>query len=373
LAGRSVIGILGEPVRKVGVVVAAGLVVLAASCSSSSGSKAASGGKSTSRVTAAIPASAVPAAPSVGCTLQNPAPAAGSTKQTITSGGASRWYWLDLPPAVSTGKPLPLVLDLHGYSEGADVHVAMSGLGKFGESQGFVTVTPQGSGKVPRWNTGLHSADMNFLGHLLDVVERKECIDTNRVYSTGLSNGAFMTSAVACRYSDRIAAVAPVAGARVITGCKLTRPVPIVAFHGTADGYVSFNGGLGQKGLDLPAPDGSGRKLRDIATPSQLAAGGKDSIPKIMEAWAKRNGCAPGTKEQKVAVDVFEVTSNCPPGAEAVLYRVEGAGHTWPGSPFSQSIVSIVGPTTMNINANEIMWDFFMKHPLGAASGNAGS
>ena len=74
------------------------------------------------------------------------------------------------PPAYDGTHALPLVLDLHGYSEGADVHVAMSGLGKFGESEGFVTITPQGSGVVPMWDTSLQSADMNFLGDALDTV-----------------------------------------------------------------------------------------------------------------------------------------------------------------------------------------------------------
>lgn len=355
--------------RKVGVVVV-GLTVLAAACSSSTGAQSGSGSSSTSRAAAVPPASAVPAAPSAGCTPRNSAPAAGSTKQTITSGGVSRWFWLDVPPAVSGGNPLPLVLDLHGYSEGADIHTQMSGLGKFGESKGFVTVTPQGSGAVPMWDTGFHSADMNFLGDALDTVEQKMCIDTNRVYSTGLSNGAFMTSAVACRYSDRIAAVAPVAGARVITGCTLTRPVPIVAFHGTADGFVSYDGGLGQSALDLPAPDGSGRKLGDTLSPKELAkwrAAGR-AIPDTMQAWAVRNGCPKGHREQQVAADVTRLVYACPPSKAVELYRVTGGGHTWPGSPFSVAAGSLVGHTTMNISADEIMWRFFQDHPLRPGS-----
>lgn len=351
------------------IVLAGGLVALA-SCSSDGSTatkkaptSSASLAKPAKSVKGVDPAS-IPAAKSAGCSGAAASVTAGQTKATTTSSGEERWYYQDVPPAHDGTTPVPLVLDFHGYSEGADVHLQMSGLTKFGATKGFATLTPMGTGPVPRWDTKLGSKDLIFTGEMLDAAEKNLCIDTNRVYVTGLSNGAFMTSAVACAYSDRVAAVAPVAGVRNIDGCAPKRAVPIVTFHGTADGYVSFNGGLGEKGLDLPAPDGSGKKLRDIATPSQLAAGGADAIPKIMEAWAKRNACGTGTKEQKIAADVFEVSYACQPGSEAILYRVEGGGHTWPGSPFSQSIVSIVGPTTMNINADEIMWDFFMKHPL---------
>ena len=131
---------------------------------------------------------------------------------TTTSDGAERWYYLHVPPQHDGTTPLPLVLDLHGYGEGAQVHLAMSGLGAFGDEQGFVTVTPEGQGTVALWDIALDSVDLDFVGNLLDEVERTACIDLARVDVTGLSNGAFLTSAIACRWSDRVAAVAPVAG-----------------------------------------------------------------------------------------------------------------------------------------------------------------
>jgi polyhydroxybutyrate depolymerase len=170
---------------------------------------------------------------------------------------------------------------------------------------------------------------------------------------------------MACEHGDRVAAVAPIAGARVIDGCEFSRPVPVVAFHGTADGYVAYDGGLGEAALDLPAPDGSGRTLRDLATSEDLAAGrGSDSVPTIMEAWAERNGCRTATTERVVTPEVTEIAFRCPADASTVLYRIAGGGHTWPGSGFSDSIASIVGPTNMDVSANEIMWSFFQDHPL---------
>jgi len=357
-------------VRTSGVLALGALLTLSA-CSSGSAAKASSptstAKSSKPKVDAVDPAS-VPVAKSPGCSAAGSV-APGETKETLTSGGDSRWYFRNVPPDHSLGKGVPLVLDLHGYSEGAQIHLLMSGLEKFGDAKGFVTLTPQGTGPVARWDTTLGSKDLKFLGDLLDTAESQLCIDTNRVFVTGLSNGAFMTSAAACQFNDRVAAVAPVAGVRTIKGCTFKRSVPLVAFHGTGDQFVTFDGGLGQKALDLPAPDGSGKKLGDTLTPEQRKAGGGDSIPTIMAAWAKRNGCGSARPtEETIAADVTKVTYPCPKGAETILYRVTGGGHSWPGSSFSQNIVNIVGPTTMNVNADEIMWAFFVAHPLNPAT-----
>lgn len=341
-----------------------GAALVAAGCSSDgSAPRSASSTTATSARPPTDPAS-VAAAKSSGCDGTESVVAAGQTKQTLTSEGEERWYYRDVPAAAGAGTAVPVVFDFHGYSEGADVHLQMSGLSKLGAEQGFVTITPQGTGPVARWENTIGSKDQTFFGEMLDQVEADLCVDTNRVYVTGLSNGAFMTSAIACQFSDRVAAVAPVAGVRDIEQCTPKRAVPIVAFHGTADGFVTYDGGFGEQALDLPAPDGSGQKLRDTLTPAQIKAGGSDSVPTIMAAWAQRNDCTKTTRDESVAADVTKISWACPPGRDTVLYRMTDGGHTWPGSAFSQAIESIVGPTTMNIDANAIMWEFFASHPL---------
>jgi polyhydroxybutyrate depolymerase len=296
---------------------------------------------------------------SPGCQKNEVMPS-GEAKITMTSGGKQRWYFRHIPPVPN--EPSPVVLDLHGYSEGATVHEMMSNLGAFGDANGFITITPQGQGKVARWDTKLDSADMQFIGDLLDEVEQDLCVDQNRIYVTGLSNGAFMTSAVACKYADRIAAAAPVAGIRDIAGCKPSRPVPVIAFHGTGDTFVAYDGGPGSSVANLPAPDGSGKTLGEEGLDSGQPKG--PTIPEITADWAKRNGCRTKRTETTVTADVDLITFSCPKGAEAELYRVNGGGHSWPGSAFSQQVGSVVGPTTMSISANELMWKFFQEHPL---------
>ena len=203
-----------------------------------------------------------------------------------------RWYIRHVPPRYEPAKPLPVVIDLHGYSSGAAFEAAATGLGKYGDAHNFVTITPEGSGdpKFVTWDTALGSADVKFFADLLDHVEHTMCIDTRRVFVAGYSQGAFMTSTLACVYADRIAAVAPNAGIRDAPGCKPSRPVPVVAFHGTADRHIAYRGGLGPDGLKLPAYDGSGRTMGEEGLQHRPPLNGA-AIPVIAAAWAKRNGC----------------------------------------------------------------------------------
>jgi len=138
--------------------------------------------------------------------------------------------------------------------------------------------------------------------------------------------------------------------------------VPVIAFHGTADTFVAFDGGLGSSVADLPQPDGSGT-LGDAAEDAEDEPAGP-TVPETVAAWAARNGCEGDPAEEVVADDVTLLAHPCPPGAFAELYVVDGGGHTWPGSEFDLSIESIVGPVTMSIDANELMWAFFQEHPL---------
>jgi polyhydroxybutyrate depolymerase len=330
------------------------------------GACSSTGSNASSAPAAAAPATTmaavdVPASASPGCTAV-PAVLASEQKVDITSGTDARYYLQHVPPAHNGVTPVPLVLDLHGYSEGATIHEQQSALGPFGDLKGFVTITPQGQGPVARWDTTLGGSDLAFLGQVLDQAEATLCVDQNRIFVTGLSNGAFMTSAVACQFAGRVAAAAPVAGIRDLDGCRPSRPVPVIAFHGTADQFVPYDGGLGSAAANLPAPDGSGRTLGEISAvdPSQKGP----SIPEITASWAGRNGCQTTPTESTVTADVTLLSFDCPAGAEVELYRVTDGGHSWPGSEFSKKIVSIVGKTTDTISADELMWAFFVAHPI---------
>jgi len=306
----------------------------------------------------------VGAKPSPGCKAAPVAP--GAQRVDTTSGGAPRWYLRRVPPSYDGTKPVPLVVDLHGRLEGAELHETNSKLGAFGEAHGFVTITPQGSGSVvPDWEVEPDSLDVSFIGDLLDEAGRTLCIDDRRIFVTGYSGGAFLATRLACVYASRIAAIAPVAALRNPAGCKPARPVPVVTFAGTGDAFVAFTGGLGSQAQVTPANDGTGRMLGETSGGKEVARSA--AMPKILAAWAKRNHCTGKPKATNVASDVTLVSYACPKHADVELYRITGGGHTWPGSEFSRQIESILGPTTFSINANDVMWKFFEAHPLRAS------
>lgn len=182
------------------------IVVCAAACALLAG--ACSGDDDDDARPQEIEAEPVTSVPSGGCGTSSTA--AGEEKVTLQSGGVERWYLRHVPAAHDGTTPIPVVVDFHGYSEGADFHASYTHLGEFGDEKGFVTLTPHGDGVVPMWQTVVGSVDMDFVGAMLDEVGNDLCIDTARIYATGLSNGAMMTSAVSCDLADRFAAAAPV-------------------------------------------------------------------------------------------------------------------------------------------------------------------
>jgi len=265
-------------------------------------------------------------------------------------------------PVSAPDEPLPLVLDIHGLMEGAQIRSVHSGLGAFGRAHGFVTVFPQGTGDPARWDAAEREGnpDLAYMDQLLDHVLDTRCIDEARVYATGLSYGAMMTSLLTCERSERFAAVAPVDGITAPEECDQQRTVPIVTTHGTEDPILLFNGGVGDLSSFL---GGDGPDATTTTVPTDLDGEG---YPATVATWARRNGCDPQPTDQRIGESVLHRVYDCPDGADVEFYVVEGGGHTWPGSEFSEGIEHITGPTTFEIDWNEIAWGFFQRHALAS-------
>jgi polyhydroxybutyrate depolymerase len=250
-----------------------------------------------------------------------------------------------------------LVIDYHGLREGAEIHTLMSAFSPVAEREGFVVAFPQGQFDPVRWNAspttqfiGDPNDDLTFTDDIIDSLGASLCLDRTRVYAAGLSYGGFMTSLLACGRSDRFAAVAPVAGLRLLDPCPQERPVPIITFHGTDDAIVKFNGGFG------PIPLG-------LATPTAADLNGP-GIPAYVAGSAARNGCDPTPTDTQLTDEVIHRVYQCPIGADVEFYIVVGGGHTWPGSAFSRAIEAIVGYTTFDISASDLAWEFFEQFQL---------
>ena len=173
---------------------------------------------------------------------------------------------------------------------------------------------------------------------LLDHIEATFCVDTARVYSTGMSDGGAMTSVLACVASDRFAAFGAVAVEVYFKGCGGNRPVSIMAFHGTADRIVPFDGGK-----------------------TAVAGATLGPAPAAMAGWAAHDHCDAEFVDTRIGSEVRRRTwSGCDGASSVVFYIIDGGGHTWPGSiPIAR-----FGMTTQQINASDTIWAFFAAHPL---------
>jgi predicted peptidase len=134
-------------------------------------------------------------------------------------------------------KKWPMIMFLHGAGErGNDIkRVTKQGLPKMiaqGKSFDFIIVSPQCPNDV--W----WPEENETLINLLDEIEKKYRVDTDRVYLTGLSMGGFGTWSLAIAYPDRFAAIAPICGGGERYGGMRLKKVPVWAFHGAKDNVV---------------------------------------------------------------------------------------------------------------------------------------
>lgn len=336
------------------------VALLAVSCSSDPGAEEADGASAEPTATTPTTSAATVPARTPGCDTDAASVGPRNTHERVdlTSDGADRWY-SQLVPTSYDGEPTPLVVDLHGYLSGSAGQVAMSDFATVAEEEGFVLATPQGNGDMPYWNAVPHPDlpdDVAFVEQVIDDVGAHLCIDPARVYVSGFSNGAFLTSLVACELSDRVAAVAPVAGLLLPADCAPTRPVPVLAVHGTDDRYVSFTGGDNPGLADLTWNDESTRAFDGLPFAE---------VTTTAATWAEVQGCEPDPTQTEVGptVDLTEYTG-CDDDSTVQLYVVEGGGHAWPGSEFSVASEPILGTTTDEIDASEVIWTFFEDHSL---------
>jgi polyhydroxybutyrate depolymerase len=263
----------------------------------------------------------------------------------MVSSGQKREYLLHVPSSYDRSKPTPLVISMHGAAGWPAHQMDTSRWNRLADEHGFIVVYPAGSGAPRIWNVTRGAGlmrDVRFISGLIDTLEAAYNIDPTRIYANGLSNGGGMAFVLSCALSNRIAAVGMVAAAQTLpwSWCTDHRPVPMIAFHGTADLMTPYHGG------------------RSPAAPDPFP-----SIPTWTANGARRNQCGTNPVESVVAADVTRLEyTNCADDAAVVLYTVQGGGHTWPGGkPMPEWLA---GVTSNGVDATSQMWAFFREHPL---------
>ncbi len=273
----------------------------------------------------------------------------------ITSGGLRRTYYLHVPHTYSAGAPTPLVIALHGHFGNGRNMEGLSHFAAIADRSGFIVAYPDGIDRG--WNDGRVGAnegidDIAFFRDLIALLQSHYSIDANRIYATGMSNGGFMSYRSACELGGQIAAIATVAatmGEALASTCRPARPMSVCLIQGTADPFVLWNGG----------PVAGGRRGRGWAL----------SVDETVKYWVEVNGCDSTPRSMQLpilnAADPTRIFSyqylNGREGAEVILYRIENGGHTWPGG-LQYLPVRMVGPASSQMDASQVIWDFFFRH-----------
>lgn len=274
-----------------------------------------------------------------------------SVNGTIQHNGLTREYSVYVPTMYNANTTVPLVLNLHGYTS---VNWQQEFYGDFrpiADTANFIIVHPNGTLDANNnryWNVGFFPStvdDVGFLLALIDTLSATYNIDPNRIYSTGMSNGGFMSYRLACE-TARFAAIASVTGGMttsVYNNCAPTKPIPVMEVHGTADPTVAYGGSA----INLHT----------------------DSVVKY---WVNKNHCnpvpsitnVPNTNQVDGATAEHHVYIGGDNGTSVELYRIIGGGHTWPGAGFT------IGVTCQDFSASKEIWRFFSQYSLSTNIAN---
>jgi polyhydroxybutyrate depolymerase len=219
-----------------------------------------------------------------------------------------------------------------------------TGFTAIADTAGFILVHPDGTldgsatshWNVGGWTVGSTVDDVGFTNLMIEEISANYNVNANRIYSTGMSNGGYMSFLLACQLSDRIAAIASVTGSmtpQTYTACNPSHPTPVLQIHGTADGTVPYEG----------SPTWS------------------YGIEDVLSYWVTYNNCNTTPTITSMPdintgdgsnVDYF-VYDGGDNGVTTEHFKVYGGDHDWPG---------VWG--NMDINASIEVWKFFSKYDI---------
>ncbi|MCF8459330.1 MAG: T9SS type A sorting domain-containing protein [Flavobacteriales bacterium] len=277
-----------------------------------------------------------------------------SVVRNMMHDGIQRSYRVYEPAIYDGSEAVPLIINLHGYTSNAFEQEVYGDFRPIADTANFILIHPDGTldaSGTTFWNAfGSPSEtvdDIGFISALIDTIASDFNIDLNRVYSTGMSNGGFMSYRLACELSHRITAIASVTGAMLnpaFISCNPVHPTPIMEVHGTADPTVPY-----------------------------LGSGGVLGVEAGIAHWVDFNNC--NMTAVQTAIPNVDLTDGCTAdhfvysggdaGSSVELYRTNGGGHTWPGS---NPLISI-GVTNRDFSASKEIWRFFSQYSLDGLVG----
>ncbi|MBN1652304.1 MAG: hypothetical protein JXA30_00860 [Deltaproteobacteria bacterium] len=255
----------------------------------------------------------------------------GDNRATLQHGGRSRNYVVYVPASVIPGNPVPLVLDFHGNGSNSAQEESGSGWRQKADAEGFIVVYPDGVGNG--WNVGNccgqalaeNVDDVGFARAMIAAVSESACIDSKRVYATGISNGAGLAHRLACEAADVIAAIAAASADLVTDPCTPVRPISELSVRGLTDFLVAYAGGnTGSTGWYSPGAKGT------------------------LDLWKEINQC---TGSVQTGHQYCETYSSCSAGVEVTLCSLPNTGH-------------ILYNNALGFSVPDVAWEMFERQPM---------
>jgi len=286
----------------------------------------------------------------------------GDSFESIIVDDHERTYLLHVPPKYSSTKKYPLLLVFHGGGGNSEKIAKQTGFSDYADRERFIVVYPDSIEK--NWNDGrgttdaekLGVDDVKFVRSLVEQLKEKFSIDEKRIYATGVSNGGIFSHLLGCEMVDVFAAIGPVIGSiatNIVSACNPIDPISVVVIQGTEDPFIPIEGG------------DTKHKARDLGD-----GGLVESAQNTMELWASKNGCKMPPRVTTLPVLVEDGThvekttyDQCRNNTKVTYHIVKGMGHIWPSGTASRlrGVVRsrISGPASRNIDATEVIWEFF--------------
>ncbi|WP_052190774.1 PHB depolymerase family esterase [Chitinibacter sp. ZOR0017] len=293
------------------------------------------------------------------CLLASAAGAANTGSELelqLEHAGQTRYYRVHLPPQLKSGQPLPLVVALHGGGghRGIMADPRWYGLSPKADQAGFIVAYPNGlsrwpGGQFATWNAGNCCGaardqavdDVGFIRAMVAAIAQRWPVDRQRVFATGMSNGAMLAYRLACEAPDVFRAIAAIAGTDNTRSCPPGRAVSVLHIHALDDERVLFNGGAGRQ-------DGLREQVTDFT-----------SVPATLTRWTQRLACPEqGRVVLQQAGAQCTQYAPCQSGSEVQLCTTATGGHSWPGG---QSPRKGKADPSQAISATDLLWAFFQR------------
>jgi poly(hydroxyalkanoate) depolymerase family esterase len=300
-------------------------------------------------------------------------------KYTYSSPSGNLPYLVYTPLNYHAGKPVPLLVMLHGCTQSAADFAAGTQMNLVAEEHNFIVVYPQQVRKnnsMYCWNwfelanqSRDHGEPAMIVGIVQDILQNTTqwTIDTSRIYVAGISAGAAMSVILGATYPDIFAAIG------VHSGFEYQA---LQSHYGSLG--ISKRGGPDPLQQGRLAYEAMGSYARIV--PTIVFHGTKDTViniingDQVVQQWMQTNILAShNTYVADFNTPTTATTYKVPTGYAYTVYtwqnsrgktiqeywKVNGLGHAWSGGNFSGSYTDSRGPS-----ASQALYAFFINHSM---------